>query len=70
MSIVKLPGFDPNGKCPKCGSGDVLFGWHPAGHYSYSWVGDGAALQEHMHRTCSECGYEWPEAPLDAVDLE
>lgn len=25
-------------------------------------------IDEHIHRTCNNCGYDWPERPLDHAE--
>jgi len=64
---MRLPDYDPMGRCPKCNGEDVAtrhvkqggkYG-EPCEFYS-SDVRD----TEHMHRHCRRCSFEWCEACL------
>lgn len=50
--------YEKGRPCPKCG--------HGAGTVWHHGADDGCELEnaEHMHRQCSNCQYEWAEAPL------
>jgi hypothetical protein len=53
-----MENYDIQRSCPKCGHVATATVWHhPA---------DSCDLEpaEHMHRQCSQCQYEWAEAPL------
>lgn len=61
-----LPPFDPSARCPKCAGADVqvtfcMGGWDctPSVRFRVKWG------QEHLHRRCQRCSYDWPEAPID-----
>lgn len=73
--VPPLPAFSGNARCPKCGATEpgTLKTRYCAGRWD-----DGSATcflreearMEHMHRTCSECGYEWLEACADHAGPE
>ena len=50
--------------CPKCGQNDrVKFEYHQEARLL---VGvENCAEEEHMHRVCEWCGYQWSEEPLN-----
>lgn len=69
MSVpaVRVESWDPEGKCPKCGSGPhrstyheravaIVFGPNP----QYPCA-PGGTLGEHLCAECPECGYRWVE---------
>lgn len=56
-----LPAFDSIGACPKCGCADVDVKYCVSAPL-YSCKG---VEEEHMHRKCTRCRYEWLERPLD-----
>jgi predicted nucleic-acid-binding Zn-ribbon protein len=51
--------------CPKCGGVSVQTRFHLSGS-DCSLGGPSYPTGEHLHRTCERCGYNWPEAPLNA----
>jgi ferredoxin len=63
--------FDATGTCKKCGTKTpASYEYHDKGRHQIA-RGTGAegrllcpTEEEHMHRGCEECGYEWAEAPL------
>lgn len=68
---MTLPPYNPDAKCPKCGGGEVDAMWCPADATSNVSRRDAPdkdhlnVYAEHMDRTCTRCGYAWPEAPMD-----
>lgn len=51
--------FDASHSCEKCGSVTAAsYAYHPAG------LRRCPSEDEHMHRRCPQCGYEWAEEPL------
>lgn len=61
------PKFDPQGPCPKCGFGTVLVSYQNVG---YSHLLRHQLFEEALLRRCERCEYSWPEACLDAVQLQ
>jgi hypothetical protein len=57
--------FDPEARCPKCGTGDAWASHAPADR------GCGRPchpeLPERIIRRCDRCRYAWWETPLDAT---
>ena len=55
--------------CPKCGGQDISTRYHSKeSAMDICWC-SGIDMQEHMHRYCRNCHYEWLEASLStAVD--
>ena len=53
--------YDPDGKCLKCGWGEASTHYHPGG----IWGATGCPREEHLHRYCQRCGYDWIEACLE-----
>jgi len=58
--------YDPKAICAKCGSDDVLTrhsrfcrDFFHLGRTTHCFLGE-----EHQHRYCRKCGYDWPEACL------
>ena len=68
MSEQPYPPFSgPDTTCPKC-SGPVLRLFMPAGtkfHGSQNFTAIRGEGPEWLLRTCSECGYRWPEMCAD-----
>ena len=59
--------YNPDGKCIKCGSGDIDSGYQE----ERSQVTDtllGNSCPESIVRTCKNCGFTWDEATLDNVE--
>lgn len=55
--------FNPEAKCAKCGSDDI----HSKFCYRrvcWKWP-NRIEGEQHMHRYCQICRYDWVEAPLD-----
>lgn len=52
--------YDPAGKCPKCGGAVVSTDYHPSGVWR-----TGCIREEHQHRYCRRCNYDWIEACLE-----
>jgi hypothetical protein len=63
--------YNPDGKCIKCGSGEIEDEYH-ARLTRGKWINPPpeAFIPEHIARTCKHCGYQWKEAPLDWIDPE
>ena len=63
--------FKQDSKCAKCGMYSASHIWHES---DYHCRGDEIQPMtkrfrgEHIHRKCNQCGYEWPELPLDRQD--
>ena len=62
--------YDPDGKCAKCGGGDVKSEHYDAdSDYVMGMVRcfnpEAKRNPERINRKCENCGYEWGEAPLD-----
>ena len=59
-------------ECPKCGAQDIRIEYHD-NHYDcsrayYKNLADLNAKMwdvPHLHMTCPNCGYQWPEEPLN-----
>jgi hypothetical protein len=69
--VPSYPPYDPDKFCPKCGTEDVSTAWH---HGHHLWTGFGVTVgrwdmygdyPDWLLRTCTCCGYAWPEAPID-----
>jgi hypothetical protein len=58
--------FDRDRSCPKCGSEtQAAFSYHDKGkHDGMTRMLMCPVEEEHMHRTCHDCSYEWAEQPL------
>jgi len=58
--------FNPDAKCAKCGSDNIhsIFCVDPR-YYSSCRKWPNEVREEHIHRNCKTCRYEWLEAPLD-----
>ncbi len=58
--------FNAKATCSKCGAEPVAI---HAGFHSRADISSHAICyhteQEHIHRSCGRCHYEWLEAPLD-----
>lgn len=50
--------------CRKCGCKDIYVRWEPGIHWS-SVARMCTRQQEHLHRYCRNCGWDWTEPPLD-----
>jgi predicted nucleic-acid-binding Zn-ribbon protein len=68
MSDVKLPKFNAESTCPKCGHDDVSVRYRGPIDDDVLWydrkyrpVGKWPE-HEYLHRTCKSCAYDWPEA--------
>jgi hypothetical protein len=48
--------YQESNKCPKTGDTGGVGKYHAAGKCELE-------AEEHIHRTCPECEYEWAEAP-------
>ena len=57
--------YNLKAKCPKCGNEDINSAYHD-NFTKCGWSNRFAG--EHMHRHCRNCGYEWPEQPLDVEE--
>lgn len=57
--------FDRATTCPKCGQGAAEVIYHPA-----NVVCPQSFQDEHIHRTCTLCRFEWDEIPLDVAEAE
>lgn len=62
--MAEIAPFNEQAACPKCGHTDISTQFRS--FYS-TFVGcvSGCPDEEHMHRTCRNCGYRWPEACRD-----
>jgi len=66
--MKKLPPYDPNAKCPKCGHDEVRTYYCKTGQPLDScWL---KIEHEHLHRACQRCHYKWLEACLEESDGE
>lgn len=67
--------FNPNAKCPKCGSDQITSQFKPAGT-NHRYVKEEMRYEEYVvkpeqiDRRCVNCGYSWPEAPMDKETSE
>ena len=63
-----MEAFNLNQKCPKCGGDDICTRYHPTVYFSYacSYRDCSHEGDEHLHRYCRRCAYDWCQAPLDA----
>ena len=62
---MDLPKYNPNVTCRKCGCTDIKTEYceHKGGRLmEICWC---KVDDEHMHRTCERCRYEWLEAVLN-----
>ena len=57
-----IQGYDPKGKCPKCGGEDTRAAYEQYCRSRASYWLAHPDLGEHLGRTCRYCWYEWPEA--------
>lgn len=58
---MKLQGYDPKRKCPKCSHDDIWTIYHKSGRSGYAcWHWN----EEHLCRHCRRCGYNWCERIL------
>lgn len=61
--------YNPSAKCEKCGSDKTDTTWHVT--RGKNWCRDvcgfAAIDGDHMLRHCSNCGFEWLEAPMDVA---
>ena len=66
--MSELKPFNAKSKCPKCGSDIVSTRHRPRIEDDAEWYGREFQpigkwpKHEFLQRTCSLCGYEWPEA--------
>jgi len=56
--------------CAKCGSTDIMTKFHNSRYACDRSTGTWSAVAytfegEHLHKTCRDCGYQWPDTPLD-----
>ena len=58
--------YDPTAPCPKCGCPKVTERFVYAEERVRLRGMFTSASDDLMLRTCTMCGYQWPEAPLDA----
>jgi hypothetical protein len=68
---VKLPSYDPTGRCPKCNGEDVATRYvEQGGKYGEPCEFYSADVRdtEHMHRHCRRCSFEWCEACVQQDD--
>ena len=66
--ITQLPPYDFLAKCPKCGHKDVHTGYCASGRPAMiCWL---IVDDEHLHRYCQRCHYEWLEACLDPTAVQ
>ena len=63
-----LKKYDQEGVCPKCGHGAIDVWFCAGGRPGKRCWDDFTDTQEHLHRQCRGCHYEWQEACLDAND--
>lgn len=59
--VAALPPFTEEGRCAKCGSGELDTRYLPLLRRSPSGSG---VMGECLERTCLRCGYSWPEKAL------
>lgn len=55
-------------KCPKCGSPEVRTQYCAGIYYKIHVLACQYSQEEHMHRICLSCEYDWKELPLDALN--
>ena len=55
--------FGQGNACAKCGSDNAGFQFHEGMRANCELP---EQTVDHMHRSCSQCGYEWAEVALDA----
>ena len=65
--MTKLPPYNPEAKCPKCGGEEAGVYWVPKGRIVGTDSPHGQMYQPYdaLRRRCETCGYEWEEAPCD-----
>jgi len=53
--------------CPKCNLKDISDSYHENSSHCKKLPGSSGQsfIDEHIHRTCRRCQFEWPEAPID-----
>ncbi len=70
MSGDKLPPYSPCTKCPKCGHDDIHTRYVAhGGRYGQPCEFKSYRENEHLHRYCRRCSYEWCEACLAASNV-
>ncbi len=55
--------------CVKCGSEDIHTAWHKSG-FDCLYGSNTSPHDEHLHRHCRGCGYDWADKPMDAKERE
>jgi len=64
-TMDKRPPYNPAAVCTKCGFKEVGIEYHH--RWNCPW---GYCAENHLHRTCMRCNYQWIEAPVDAKEEE
>lgn len=79
--MSELKPYRHDRSCPKCGQRDIHVVWVKAQPFLKKRLKSGLSVpatignrlmegrlsaEEHMHRSCRTCQYEWAEAPLDS----
>lgn len=54
--------YNPKAKCPKCGCKEIRTTFLEKDE----WLDGQPAERDLLHRSCTNCGYHWNEAPLDS----
>ncbi len=63
--MLKLPKYEVDNQCPKCGCGNGLIHRGPKGEgVSSQWVHRNDN-NSYIRRDCGNCRYRWMEAPQD-----
>jgi hypothetical protein len=65
-TTAQLPPYRPDGRCSKCGYEDISTQYvEPDRPYAYGCRFHKTTNDEHLHRYCRRCGYEWAEACIE-----
>lgn len=65
------PPYNPKAKCPKCACAKIATRYEGPIENDPCWYDrrykpiNKWPEHEYLHRTCTTCGYEWPEKVLD-----
>ena len=62
-----MKAFDEKATCPKCSHASVSITHQRRYLVGICHYGDCSA-DEHLHRRCQRCGYQWAEACIDASE--
>lgn len=65
--MTELKPYNKDAICPKCSCIEITSLWEE--EESYRFYLSESPKEEHISRVCSNCKYEWYEAPLDKEGL-